>query len=110
MSKTKHDLAHRVLSRLGWVAAGETPTAEDAEAVKAYYAGMFAEISLDGLTYWDEDDIPDEAFEALSDLIAGRIAPDFGMAKPDLEQSGMVRLRRLASRGPTGRIVTAEYF
>jgi len=110
MSKTTQQLAERVLLRLNWTAVGETPTAADAQSVKDFYAGTLAEMRVDNLVYWDEDDIPDEAFEALSDLLAGRLAPDFGMTKPDLEGSGTVRLRRLASQGATGRVVTGEYF
>jgi hypothetical protein len=60
--------------------------------------------------YWDVDDIPDEAFQALADFVAGRMAPDFGEPRPDLEQSGLARLRVLSARGPTGRRVTAEYY
>lgn len=110
MTKTTQQLAERVLKRIGWLASGETATAEDALSVKEYYSGSFAELAVEGLVYWDEADIPDEAFEALADLIAGRIAPDFGKSKPDLEQSGTLRLRRLASQGATGRVVTGEYF
>lgn len=109
MSKTAAQLATRVLERLKVVGAGETPSADDSSTVQNYYAGTFGEIEVEGLTYWDQDDIPDEAFQALSDFIAGRIAPDFGVSRPDLEASGRDRLQRLSSQGPTGRIVTAEY-
>jgi hypothetical protein len=110
MTKTTQQLAERVLQRLKIVAAGETPDAADAQTVKTFYAGQFAEMGIDDLTYWDEADIPDEAFEALADFLAGRLAPDFGLSRPDLEASGERRLRRLAARGPTYRVVAGEYF
>jgi hypothetical protein len=110
MTKTVAELATRVLSRLFVTAADETPAATDSTAVQDFYASSFAELTVDGLTYWDEADIPDEAFEALVDLIAGRIASDFGLSRPDLEASGDLRLRRLASIGATGLTVTGSYF
>lgn len=109
MSKTTAQLARRVLERLRVTAAGETPTSEDAQTVTQFYTGAFGEMQVDNLTYWDATDIPDEAFEALADLLAGRLAPDFGLSRPDLEASGVARLRRLAAHGPTGRVVTADY-
>lgn len=110
MTKTTTQLAARVLERLKVTSAGDTPSAEDAQTIKAYYASTFAELGVDDLVYWDEADIPDEAFEALSDLLAGRLAPDFGKTRPDLEASGTSRLRRLAAQGPTGRVLSGEYF
>lgn len=110
MSKTTQDLAVRVLERLKVIAAGDTPSAEDAASVKSFYAGQFAELQADAVAYWDEDDIPDEAFQALADFVAGRIAPDFGLSRPDLEQSGNLRLRRMSAQSGTGRRVSGLYF
>lgn len=110
MSKTTQQLATRVLERLKVIAAGETPDAADAASVKTFYANSFAELQVHDLVYWDQDDIPDEAFEPLSDLLAGRLAPDFGQSRPDLEESGTQRLASLAAVGGTGRIVTGSYF
>jgi hypothetical protein len=111
VSKTVQQLAARVLARLEVTAAGDEPAAEDAATVTDFYAGTYTEIAAtDDLPYWDEDDIPDEVFQALADFIAGRIAPDFGKSKPDLEASGLARLRILSAQGGTGRRVTAEFF
>jgi hypothetical protein len=110
MSKTTQQLATRVLERLKVIAAGDAPAAEDAESVKAFYSDTFEELRDGELAYWDADDIPDEAFQALADFIAGRMATDFGEARPDLEQSGETRLRRLSAKGATGRRVTAAFF
>jgi hypothetical protein len=110
VSKTTQQLATRVLERLKIIAAGDTPEAADAKSVKDFYSGQFGEMTVFKLTYWDEDEIPDEAFEALADYLSGRIGPDFGKARPDLEASGESRLRKLAAQGPTGRAVTGSYF
>jgi hypothetical protein len=110
VTATTTDLATRVLERLRVTAAGETPSAEDSATVTSYYSGIFAEETVNGLFFWDEDDIPDEAFEALADFIAGRLGADFGSQRPDLEASGMVRLRKLSAVGSTGLIVTGSYF
>lgn len=110
MTKTTQQLATRVLERLRVIAGGETPSNADAETVKSFYSGAFKELDAQDVAWWDEDAIPDEAFEALTDLIAGRLAPDFGQARPDLEQSGMARLRILSADVPTGFPVTSSYF
>ena len=110
MTKTTQQLATRVLERLRVIAGGDTPSNADAETVKSYYAGAFKELDAQDIAWWDEDAIPDEAFEALADFVAGRLAPDFGQARPDLEQSGMARLRILSADVPTGFPVTASYF
>lgn len=110
MTKTTTQLATNVLERLRVIAAGETPTASDAQDVKDFYATTLAELAIDDLVYWDAADIPDEVFEPLTDMLAGRLAPNFGQLRPDLEASGMNRLARLASQGGTGRVVTGSYF
>lgn len=110
MTKTTAELATRVLLRLGVIASDETPTTVDSALVQDFYATTFAELTIEKLTYWDSADIPDEAFEALADMIAGRIAPDFGLSRPDLEASGTDRLSRLGSQGPTGLTVAGSYF
>lgn len=110
MSKTTQDLAQRVLERLKVIPNGETPDDADATSVKDYYANIFGEIEDDGLTFWEQTAIDDRAFEALADFIAGRLAPDFGNPRPDLEQSGRARLQRLAADMPSGLRVSADYF
>jgi hypothetical protein len=111
VSRTTQELATNVLERLKVIAAGDVPEDADAQSVKTFYSGTFKETAaIDDLPYWDEDDIPDEAFEALTDFVAGRMAPNFGEARPDLEQSGETRLRRLSAKGATGRRVTAAFF
>lgn len=107
--KTTQQLATRVLERLRVIGAGETPTDADAASIKSLYSGTFKEIEVDNVAWWDEDSIPEEAFEALADFIAGRAAPDHGLARPDLEESGMARLRRL-SADVGSSIVTGDYF
>ncbi len=110
MTKTTQQLATRVLLRLKVIASGEVPDNADAEDVKDFYSGQFAEMTVNGLTYWDETEIPDEVFEALADYVAGRIGPDFGKQRPDLEASGDRRLRTLSAQGATGRVVAGQYF
>lgn len=107
MSKTTAQLARRVLERLKVNPAGETPTAEDSQTIQDWYAAAFGEMKLSGLTYWDQSDIPDEAFEALADYAAERVGSDWGV---QVSFDGESRLRRLASQGSTGRVVTGSYF
>jgi hypothetical protein len=110
MSKTSAELATRVLRRLNVIGAGETPDADLSSEVIGFYAGIFKEQTRLGVFYWDQDDIPDEAFEAAVDLIAGLMGTDYGAPRPDLQQSGDLRTRILGARGGTGRRVTGEFF
>ncbi len=110
MTKTTQQLATRVLERLKVIAAGDTPDATDAQSVKSMYAGTFEELKVSDIPYWDTEAIPDEAFEALADFVAGRIAPDFGKERPDLEASGLLRLRILSAAEPYGHRQRPEYF
>jgi hypothetical protein len=110
VSFTSAQLAAKVLERLKVVVPPDTAEVEDLTTVSDFYTGSTAELRADNLVYWDDEDIPDEAFLSTVDLIAGRIAPNFGLNRPDLEESGMSRLRRIGSQGPTGRSVTADFF
>jgi hypothetical protein len=110
MAKTTQQLATRVLERLRVIEGGDTPSNADAETVKSFYSGAFKELDAQDIAWWDEDAIPDEAFEALTDVIAGRLAPDFGQARPDLEQSGLQRLRILSGGVSDDLPVTSSYF
>jgi hypothetical protein len=110
MTKTTQQLATRVLERLRVIAGGDTPSNADAETVKNAYSGFFKELDAQDIAWWDEDEVPDEAFEALADFVAGRLAPDFGQARPDLEQSGMARLRILSAAVCDNLPVTSSYF
>lgn len=108
--KTVAQLSTRVLERLERIAEGETPTAQQANKVRDFYRGLYEEQKALDKTYWDRDSIPEEIFEALTDFVAGRIAPDFDLARPDLEASGGMRLTALASRGASGLPVSGSYF
>ena len=110
MAKTTQQLAVRVLERLKVIAAGDTPSSADAEAVKTYYANVYPEMQDDNLVFWDEASIDTRAFEALADFIAGRLAPDFTEPRPDLEASGLARLRRLSADVPSYLPVGTDYF
>lgn len=110
MSKTTQQFATRVLLRLREIASDATPTSVDATHVKDFYFGIFKEIEANDIAWWDEDVIPDEAFEAMVDLVTGRIATDFGLGRPDLEASGMERLRILSAAACDNLPVTSSYF
>jgi hypothetical protein len=110
MTTTTQQLAVDVLERIPVIGADETPSAADAQTVKRFYSRTLKELCDQGLAWWDEEDIPDEAFEALADVLAGRLAPRWGYQRPDLEQSGMARLRILSADVPTGFPVTGSYF
>lgn len=110
MTKTAQELAQRVLERLRAVGEGQTASAASSQSVQNFYSNVYQELVVDDLAYWDEASIPEEAFEPLADLIAGRMAADFGMTRPDLEASGDFRLRKLASNNSSGLTVAGDYY
>jgi hypothetical protein len=110
MTMTTAQLATRVLQRLERIDETETPTIQQLNLVREFYAGTWEELRALGRAWWERDAIPDEAFQALADFLAGRIAPDFGLARPDLEQSGDARLKALNSAGAADLPVTGTFF
>lgn len=110
MTKTTTDLAEAVLKRLGVLAAGDTASAEDANDVKDYYADEFETLQTRDIAFWDQATIPVSVFRPLTDYIAGKMAPDFGQARPDLQESGYRELLILASDPGMGGDVTGGYF
>jgi hypothetical protein len=79
MSKTRTQLIARVLSRLGAIQAGETPSAEDSDIVDDELEPVVADLAARGVAVIsDLDEIDDEVFPHLSRIVANELAPDFG--------------------------------
>ena len=110
MALTKADLRTAVLKRLGVLAVGETPSAEDAATVEATIDRVHAELQADGIAYWPVNATPDGVSEPFIYLIAAYIAPEFGIPAGDA-QPFMRRLRSLTSiQADLSQTITAEYF
>jgi hypothetical protein len=78
MPRTSIDLATRALSRLGKVASGQPPAAEDLDIALDGIRSLIDDLQIRGLVYVpDEDAIDDSVFLPLASLLAASIAEEF---------------------------------
>jgi len=118
-TKTKLELAIHVLRGLNAIDATEdlTEADDDVAYVIDQYEDKYAELSGIGLelTYWDVDDIPQEIFGILSQLMQNDVQGEFGepMKVTEKEANEMLilkKLRRHVAVRRSGLPVRAEYF
>lgn len=116
-TKTRRDLVLRTLDVLGISAVGQAPAAEDYAAVDAQVDAVLGTLAgLDVVYVADPDEIPNEFFNPLADVLAFAVCLDFGVG--DAEKAAMQAKEaqarsdlRFMNRGrPTGQRMTAEYF
>lgn len=88
---TKTELAERVLKRIGMLDPSESPTAQEATDVIAVMDSVYESMKERGHILWTLTDIPTRYQDAFLNVVAFRIAPDFGLLKPELAE--------LAARG-----------
>ena len=106
---TRADVITRALRRLRVVAANRTPTADMSKAVGAVLDSLYAEVGESVAIPWALSAVPDEALNALADLLAAEIAPEYSRPAPVPRSRALVRL--LAVVNPDDRQITApEYF
>lgn len=112
MSKTTNELIAKALSKLGVLAAGQTPSAEDQQAVRDVVTPVFEELSNEAVyTVADEDEIDDAVFLPLATIVAERAAPEFGRA--GVEQEVMLaksQIRKITYGRPSGEVLAVDYF
>lgn len=91
---TKQELRTKVLQTIGRLAAGETPSAEDAELVEGAIDAIFGELTKFGGASFTPSQIPEWAQDALRDRAAFSVAPSFGIPGPRIAE-----LAQLAANG-----------
>lgn len=101
--KTRQDLIAATLFLLNALAAGQTPDAEDSQAIDALINGKIAELNRQNIYFSsDTDRFEDEYIDPLATILANMAAPAFGQPrKPDSEGEAMQRI--LAMR-PSDRV------
>ena len=119
MAKTSSQLFLLTLRKLLVVGSGQTASAEDTEIASDALQPLLAELASSNVAYIPVDpvdtasqDIPDEFFNVLADLLADDIAPHFGIpqANAATRQQMLNRMRLIASSGPKGFVLKATYF
>ena len=119
MAQTTAALIDQSLAIVDEVGAAQAASDEDSAYVLKALLSLLAELSVrevlelyvnsDDL---QQDDIPDEYFNALADLLAIDISPKYrGVRVADQEREGAInRLRRLTAIGPSYETQKACYF
>lgn len=106
MAKTRQQMVHRALTKLGHLPAGQEAQAEDYGRVDENLESIFAELTARQIFYvGDYDSYDEESFEPLADYLAGSMGDDF--AKPANWQevkktSAINRLEIIAAPSGTG--------
>ncbi len=108
MTKTVPDLVTRVLQELRILAAGETPSAEDAALVTDEYNLALAEAEFRGDAAWTPASIPDPYFVPFAVYVAARVAPLFGREYMD-QEAALARLRLVTAKPYTGADAVIDY-
>ena len=107
--RSKLHLYNRVLEILMIKASGNPAIAEDIDLVEAGLAPLLAELNAMDVAFIGVDptdrtseDIEDQVFHPLADLLANDVAPSFGSPRADEfgRQMMLNRLRRVMQSGP----------
>jgi hypothetical protein len=111
--KTRSDLIAATLSLLNVLAAGQSPEAEDFDAIDGIIDGKLKELSLRSIVYIpNADELDDELVDPLSIILANTAAPSFG--QPRNEESRLMAEAMLRSFLPstyvTGSTLAVDYF
>lgn len=112
MTKTREDLVARALHKLGAIGAGQPPAPEDALVVDNEIGPVMADLLTRGVYNWgDPDQIDDDAFVHLADILANSVARDFGREQDEtVRLQAERRLRQLNVPVLSGQPQQVEYF
>ncbi|WP_027039115.1 hypothetical protein [Mesorhizobium ciceri] len=110
--KTREQLVNRALQKLKVLAAGQTPSAEDAKVVDDDLEPVLSDLSTRNIyPYGDPDQIEDNAFVHLADILANSVAADFGRDQNDtVRLAAEARLRELTAQTLSGQALQVDYF
>lgn len=78
MTTTNTQLYTLVAEELGIIDGNEPLSADDADRISRRAAKVRAWLIEEGKCYWADDAIPEAASLPLAQIIAGRVAPQFG--------------------------------
>jgi hypothetical protein len=110
--KTRAQLVSRALQKLGVIGAGQSPSAEDSTIVDDEIVPVMSDLSARGIYAWgDPDEIDDEAFVHIADILSNSVAQDFGKPQDEAKQlMAEKRLRALQPVSLSGQNQITEYF
>jgi hypothetical protein len=111
--KTRQDLIAATLYLLNAIAAGQTPEAEDVDAIDVIIDGKLEELSIRGIAFFpDKDEFEDFYIDPLSIILADTAAPGFGQPRnPDSRLYAERTMRDLRNSSRVDADVTpSQYF
>lgn len=110
--KTREELVKRALQEIRVVAAGQTPSAEDAKTVDDEIVPVLSDLSKRNVyPFGDPDQIEDDAFVHLAIILGNSVASSFGQPYDDsLRLFAESRLRQLYAEQLSGQPVVVNYF
>lgn len=116
--KSREQLVTRALQKLKVLAAGQTPSAEDAAIVDLDVEPVLSDLSTRGVyPFGDPDQIEDNAFVQLAICLAIASASDFGspqiedgISNEQLRMSTESRLRELTAETLSGQPLRADFY
>ena len=112
MTKSREQLVSRALEELGVLAAGQAPSAEDAQTIDDEIDPVLEDLASRNIyTYGDLDSIDDNAFVHLAILLANSKAKVFGsMPDEGVRMLAETRLRMLTPAVVSGQPIRVEYY
>lgn len=88
----KAEIITRALRRLRVVSHNRAATADQMSEVGTVLDSLYEEFTQDNATPWQLTDVPDECVNALADLLAAEIAPEFSKPSPVSRSRALTRL------------------
>lgn len=110
--KTREELVKQALKEIKVVAAGQTPSAEDAQTVDEALVPVLSDLSKRNVyPFGDPDQIEDDAFMHLAVILGNSVAGQFGQQQSEeIRLLSESRLRQLYAEQLSGQPVVVEYF
>ena len=112
MTKTTADLVTKAAGNLGFLAAGQTISAEDSAFLTALTLNLFEELSGESIIDTpDVDAIEDSVFLPMARILAERAAPDYGRATDEnVVLFAKAQIRKVTYGRPTREPLAVDYF
>jgi hypothetical protein len=112
MSKTREQTVEQAAKFNKLIDTAGTFEASDEAAIDGYFEPLIAQLRVDEVCdVDDEDEIPDEWFIALANLLANLSGPEFGIEyNPQKKATLEAELRRLTSAKPTYETLSTNYY
>lgn len=112
MAVSKTELASKVLQKLGIIDANESVRSADQTLCDDAYESIYEELRSRHLVDWGSgEDIPTWAMLHVRELVANRVAADYGLPRSvDEEELAMQKMAKHLASDYSGEPVKATYY